>query len=234
MKSRAYLAGLVLTMAAMAARAELSVTPAVVSDYDFRGYSQSGKGPALQVGVDYATGPFHVGAWVSNVDFGPHDARTEVDLLADFSFGSEETVAFNAGAVYYLYPGHDEWSYPEIWLTASRGWFAVGYYYGWAWPVVDSGHRVEKLDGNYLQGSVAVPIGETGFEVTAHAGYSFGQFWTDSEYTDWSVGVGTSLGHFDVALKYVGSDQVETRDDLFNNEDRVILSVSTTLPWSRE
>ena len=130
-------------------------------------------------------------------------------------------------------PGHARHHFC-IWDEASRGWFSVGYYYGWAWPVVDSGRRVEKLDGNYIQGSVAVPIGETGFEVSAHAGYSFGQYWSDYEYTDWSVGVGTSLGNFDVALKYVGSDQVENEDDIFNNEDRVILSVSTTLPWAKE
>lgn len=234
MKSFVLASGLALTMVAVAARAELSVTPAVVSDYDFRGFSQSGKDPALQVGVDYTTGPFHIGAWGSNVDFGPGDAKGELDLLADYSFGSDETLNLNTGIVYYVYPGHDEWNYPEVWINASRGWFSASYYYGWAWPIVSDGDRVDTQSGHYLSGEMTVPIGESGFDVTAHVGYSFGSYWTDYEYTDYSVGVAKSFGHFDAELKYVGSDQVENEDDIFNNEDRLILSVSTTLPWAKE
>ena len=46
-KARAILAGLTLAAAATA-QAGLSVTPAVVSDYDFRGISQTAAEPALQ------------------------------------------------------------------------------------------------------------------------------------------------------------------------------------------
>ena len=42
-----------------------------MSDYDFRGFSQSAKDPALQGSADYAFGEsgFSIGAWASNVDF---------------------------------------------------------------------------------------------------------------------------------------------------------------------
>ncbi|MFO1265469.1 MAG: TorF family putative porin [Rubrivivax sp.] len=227
MKSRVYLAGLALSVAAVAAHADVSVTPTVVSDYDFRGYSQSGKNPALQIGADYISGPIHIGAWTSNVDFGPHDAKSELDLLADYTFGSDDTVKFNTGVVYYMYPGHDVWTYPEAWVTASRGWFSLGYAYSWAWSGTSD-------EASYIQGNVTVPIGETGFGVAGHVGYSFGQYWSSYEYTDWSLGVTKSFGNFNVALKYVGSDQVEITSDVFNNQDRVLLSVSTTLPWAKE
>lgn len=234
MKSRVYLAGLALTVAAYAAHADVTVSPSLVSDYDFRGYSQSGKSPALQIGLDYASGPIHVGAWTSNVDFGKGDAKTELDLLADYSFGSDETVKFNTGVVYYTYPGHDEWTYPEAWVTATRGWFSLGYHYGWAWPVVSAGHGVDSLEGSYIEGNVTVPLGDSGFSAAGHVGYSFGQYWSSIEYTDWSLGVSKTLGKFNVALKYVGSDQVENTSDVFNNQDRVILSVGTTLPWGKD
>jgi uncharacterized protein (TIGR02001 family) len=226
-KSRVYLAGLALAVAAAAAHADVSVTPTVVSDYDFRGYSQSGKNPALQIGVDYSSGPIHAGAWTSNIDFGPGDAKSELDLLADYTFGSDETVKVNTGLVYYMYPGHDVWTYPEAWAIASKGWFSVGYAYSWAW----SGTNAEA---SYVQGNVTVPIGDTGFSVTGHAGYSFGQYWSDFEYVDYSVGVAKSFGNFNTSLKFVGSDQDTIKADVFNNEDRVILSVSTTLPWAKE
>jgi uncharacterized protein (TIGR02001 family) len=234
MRLRVYLAGLALALAAAVAHADVSVTPALVSDYDFRGYSQSGKSPALQIGLDYSSGPIHVGGWTSNIDFGPGDAKTELDLIADYSFGSDALANFNAGVIYYTYPGHDEWAYPEVWLSASKGWFSLSYYYGWAWPVVADGRNVDSQDGHYVEGSVTVPIGDSGFDVTGHVGYSFGQFWTDAEYADYSVGVSKSFGNFSAELKFVGSSQDTIKSDIFNNEDRVILSVSTTLPWAKE
>ena len=233
-KSRVHMAGLALAVAAALAHADMSVTPTVVSDYDFRGYSQSGKKPALQLGLDYSSGPIHVGAWASNIDFGPGEARTEVDVLADYSFGSDDTVKMNTGVVYYTYPGHDEWTYPEAWVSASKGWFSAAYHYGWAWSIVSSGHSVDKKTGSYAEGNVAVPIGTTGFSVTGHVGYSFGQYWSGNEYVDYSVGVAKSFGNFVTALKLVTSDQRVIKSDYFNNEDRLILSVSTTLPWARE
>ena len=53
-------------------QAQFSSTWTAVSDYDFRGFSQSAKNPALQGSADYAFGDsgFSIGAWASNVDFG--------------------------------------------------------------------------------------------------------------------------------------------------------------------
>ena len=74
-QSRLYLATALLAFAG-AAQAELTVTPAVVSDYDFRGISQTAKSPALQLGLNYATeSGLYVGAWGSNLDFGSGDPK---------------------------------------------------------------------------------------------------------------------------------------------------------------
>jgi uncharacterized protein (TIGR02001 family) len=241
MKSRVYLAGLALTVAAVAAHADVSVSPSLVSDYDFRGYTQSGKDPALQISLDYSNGPIHVGAWTSNINFGPGDARTELDLLADYSFGSDDTVKFNTGVVYYTYPGHDIWTYPEAWISASRGWFSLAYHYSWAWSGTD-------YAASYVEGNVTVPIGSTGFSVGGHVGYSFGSYWSQvgqlagdtGEYTDYSVSVSKSFGHFNAALKYVDSNGIDGSStsgpykDIFSNDGRVIFSLSTTLPWGKE
>ena len=56
-------------------QAQFTSTWTAVSDYDFRGFSQSAKGPALQGSADYAFGEsgFAVGAWASNVDFNDPD-----------------------------------------------------------------------------------------------------------------------------------------------------------------
>jgi len=252
-KSRVYLAGLALAVAAAAAHADVSVTPTVVSDYDFRGYTQSGKDPALQIGLDYSGGPIHVGAWTSNINFGPGSAKTELDFLADYSFGSDATAKFNTGIVYYTYPGHEGLTYPEAWISATKGWFSVAYHYGWAWPdyTVSNPSADTNAEASYAEGNVTVPIGGTGFSVAGHVGYSFGQYWNhvdldakaagvsgSGEYVDWSVAVSKSFGNFNAALKYVDSNGVDFSTssgpykDIFSNDGRVILSVSTTLPWA--
>ena len=41
----------------------------VVSDYRYRGLSQTKMKPALQGGIDYANGPFYVGTWASTIQW---------------------------------------------------------------------------------------------------------------------------------------------------------------------
>jgi hypothetical protein len=46
--------------------------------------------------------------------------------------------------------------------------------------------------------------------------------------------VGVDVGQFSLALKFTGTDYSganKVTDDVFNNEGRVLFSVSTTLPW---
>ena len=65
----------------------LTGTVTAVSDYDFRGISLSAKDPALQGSIDWAAANgFYVGAWASNIDYGPGvDGDIEVDLYAGFA-----------------------------------------------------------------------------------------------------------------------------------------------------
>ena len=48
------LAALVLSLTAVAAQAEVTGNAAVVSDYNWRGISQTSQDPALQGGIDYS------------------------------------------------------------------------------------------------------------------------------------------------------------------------------------
>jgi hypothetical protein len=73
-----------------------------------------------------------------------------------------------------------------------------------------------------------------------HAGYSGGDFWSsdDSEYFDYSIGVTKSLGHFNLALKFVDGSDLEalnnTPDDILSTDSKVVFSVATTFPWSAD
>jgi uncharacterized protein (TIGR02001 family) len=254
MKSRVYLAGLALAVTAAAAQAGVSVTPTAVSDYDFRGVTQTANDPALQVGVDYAEGPLHLGLWTSNVHFDPTETgfkffgskHTEVDFIGDFSGGSDDTVKYNVGFVDYTYPGQSGFDYPEIWGTLSKKWFSASLHYSWDW----AGTGLD-LKAYYIEANATIPLADTGFSVVAHIGHSWGDYW-DSEYNlnlgayeDYSVGVTKSFGNFSFALKYVdtsgyfdkfGLDKRPAsglpNQDVFSGKGKALLSVSTTLPWA--
>lgn len=78
------------------------------SDYIFRGFSQSARDPAWQVGADATYGILYAGIWSSHIDFGdvgPNRVATaEVDLYAGIKpvWGP---ATFDFGVIYYWYPG---------------------------------------------------------------------------------------------------------------------------------
>src|SRR3954465_2827621 len=87
-------------------QAQFSSTWTLVSDYDFRGYSQSAKDPALQGSADYAFGDsgLSVGEWASNVDFDGYDGDGEPDLFANYVGKINDTFSWTAGLTRYMYP----------------------------------------------------------------------------------------------------------------------------------
>ena len=71
MAALAVAAGLVSLAAPASAQTDVDVAfnVGVVSDYVFRGASQTDEEPAIQGGVDITAGSFYAGVWGSNVDF---------------------------------------------------------------------------------------------------------------------------------------------------------------------
>src|SRR5262245_32928497 len=124
MKNLKILAALGLLSAAGAAQAGVSSTWTLTNDYDFRGFSQSAKDPAIQASLDYAhDSGWYIGAWASNVDFGTSDPDIEVDYYTGFTFGdAAEGVGFDLGLVYYTYPSESDANYLEAYASAAHGW----------------------------------------------------------------------------------------------------------------
>jgi uncharacterized protein (TIGR02001 family) len=237
-KSRVYLAGALLLATAGAAQAgSFTVTPALVSDYDFRGVTQTANGGAVQLGATY-TGESgaYVGAWTSNVNFGlgKNDPDAELDLIAGYGFGdATKGFAYDFGVIYYTYINASDFNYPEVYAGVTKGWFNAKLFYSWDWG---GNTRPSGVNGSslYLSTTGTFPL-PSDFGFVAHAGYSFAGYWSDtsSEYLDWSVGFTKTLGNFSLGLTYSdGSDLPGApKNHAFATGGRAILSVSTTLPW---
>lgn len=97
----------------------LSYNLGIVSDYRYRGISQSRLKPATQGGIDYANkNGLYLGAWASTIawikDTGAVqtpavDAGTsplEIDLYGGYKFEASKGVTFDVGALQYMYPGN--------------------------------------------------------------------------------------------------------------------------------
>ena len=85
----------------------------VVTDYRFRGLSQTSFKPALQLGVDFAhKSGFYLGAFGSNVnwvkDFNlATKGNYEVDLYGGLKGKITEDLGFDVGLIAYIYPGNN-------------------------------------------------------------------------------------------------------------------------------
>lgn len=224
-----------LAVAGVANAGEFSSTITATSDYDFRGVSLSAKDPALQVSVDWAAdNGIYVGAWASNIDYGDDvDGDLELDLYAGFAGETGGGLGYDLGIVWYTYPGSSSSAtkekildYPEIYAGVSFGAFELKQWY-------TNDYGGSDLDGLYTEANASFEL-PAGFGLNLHAGYNYGDIFDGFEYLDYAVGVGYTLGNFDLELKYTGTDlsgDDKITDDVFNTEGRVVFLISTTLPW---
>jgi uncharacterized protein (TIGR02001 family) len=217
MKIKLLATATLLSVLSPLASAEVSVTGTVISDYVFRGISQTDSSPAVQFGLDYEhESGFFAGTWASNVDFG-NDADVEIDFFAGYFGEINETLSYDLSYTYYTYTGYssaDDSNYGELILNAYVDSFT--FTLGHASDFVNSGDSAQYFGGAYDFG---LP-----YEValTLQAGYTFGDAYKDYEYIDYSATVAKTFSGFDVSAAVINTDI----DDSDNSDLRVVVGVS--------
>jgi len=227
------LSALMLASAAPAFAQETAPPPAltingtatVVSDYRFRGISQTDKNFAVQGGltVTHESG-FYISAWGSSVDDYVTFAGTghqELDLIGGFKKTVHGTT-FDVGALYYVYPK----THPAGDLSSSdfiEPYFDISHTFG---PLtakatvnyapkqkalaLDQGASgaFKKEDNVYLAGDFSAAIPKTPIGLTAHIGHTWGPSWLSigKEYTDWGLGATVTYKALTFGLQYVDTD----------------------------
>ncbi len=190
---------------------QFSANTALVSDYVFRGISQSDEKPAFQGGFDVThESGVYAGVWGSNIDFnesGVDGPSLEIDVYGGYS-GAINDISYDVGMIYYSYPGAaDSLDYDFI-----EGSVAVGYDFGSFSTSASVNYSPDYFgdsgDAQYYALNVDVPLPKN-FSISAHIGRqeiddndAFGV----DDYTDWSLGVNYSLSGFDMFLQYIDTD----------------------------
>lgn len=195
-----------------------------VSDYVFRGISQSDEHPAVQGGFDLThTSGLYAGIWGSNVDFNDGDeANVEADLYAGYS-GEYQGFSYDLGAIYYAYPGADSDLDYDFWEVSA----ATGYDFDVAKLSASINYSPEFFgetgDAFYYAAALDIPLPYE-FTLNGHAGYQ--TIDEGEDYTDWSVGLGYSVYGFDLSLSYTDTDLDEPEECVDGCSDRVVFGVS--------
>ncbi|MDT3672538.1 MAG: TorF family putative porin [Aromatoleum sp.] len=219
--------------AALAQDSPFTTNVAVVSDYAYRGISQTDERPALQGGFDYAhPGGFYAGVWGSNVSW-LNDAETtsssgnslELDIYGGFKMPLGP-LGLDVGVLQYYYPG----DFDRAWRNdtgldnpnttegyVGLSWSFLSFKYSYAFTDL---FGLDDSDGSqYFDLAAAYEIGD-GLTLNAHFGRQRIAGPVDS-YNDWKLGVTKSLAGFNLGLHYVDTDE---RGDLA--QERVVFSVS--------
>ncbi|WP_374353531.1 TorF family putative porin [Limnohabitans sp.] len=179
----------------------LSYNVGVVSDYRYRGISQSRLEPALQGGIDYADkSGFYVGAWGSTIkwikDSGASSGSVEVDLYGGYK-GAVGDVAYDVGFLRYEYAGNKYKEVTGVNANTNEVYGAVTY----GLFTAKYSHAISDLFGNpnsknsyYLDLSANFDLGD-GYTLTPHVGRQFIKNAPTYTYNDYSVTLTKDLGN---------------------------------------
>lgn len=184
-----------LSAAPSAAWADVAYNVGVVTDYRYRGLSQSRLKPAIQGGVDYTQGGLYLGLWASSIKWvsdAGGGADVEVDLYGGFKGEIQKGLGYDVGLLAYQYPGHGLNPSPntlEVYGALTFGQATLKY-----------SHATSNLFGfanskgsGYLDLSATVDVG--GFSLTPHIGHQTVKNLGAASYTDYSLTISKDMGN---------------------------------------
>ena len=218
------LAGIVSAAPAFAQDAAPAAAPPVtvsgnvtlVTDYRFRGVSQTAGDPAIQGGITLThESGFYVGTWASSIKGGDALGDMELDLFGGWSGKLSEGLSFDGGLLYYAYPTNApgfnaEFFEPYATLSTTIGPVQGKLGVNYAWKQDALGND----DNLYVHGELSAGIPQTPISLSAHLGYTDGPLApaylagsTDRNGWDWSIGASaTVLGKLSLGVSYIGTD----------------------------
>jgi uncharacterized protein (TIGR02001 family) len=195
----------------------ISGAATIVTDYRFRGLSQTDKDFALQgsITLTHKSG-LYASVWGSTIDdYIAAGADQELDLIVGFkkTFGA---TTVDIGAVYYYYPGsrdilptyNSDFIEPYVSVAQAIGPVTAKITANYApkQEALDYGFGSEDSLYGGLDISAGVP--NTPVSVSAHLGHYFTKSFLSAgdDYTDWSLGASATFKAVTVGIVYVDTN----------------------------
>lgn len=206
----------------------VSGSVALVSDYRFRGVSQSDEEAAIQAGITIThESGFYAGFWSSNLagwgTFG--GPNLELDLIGGYKRSLGSGTAIDVGLTWYTYPGGADLTdfaegYVKLSGTLGPATGLVGVAYAPKQRALGNFSNTpfsagQSEDNLYLWGDASVGIPKTPVTAKAHVGYSDGNpglgpngtsVAPTGSYVDYLVGVDVTFNPVTLGIAYTGTD----------------------------
>lgn len=222
------LAAAMLALPCAASAADAPVPPhtltaniGFVTDYIFRGISQTSTNPAVQGGMDYSRASgLYAGIWGSNISWIADSgavATGSVTMELDTYFGFRNSLAgdftYEIGFIRYNYlgsytenavGGFAKADTDEIYGSIGYKWVTAKYSYGLGKFLTVPGAR----GTNYVEINASIPLADTGITFSAHAGRqtykgtAAAALPYSPNYTDYRVGISKDISGYVVSLAY--------------------------------
>jgi uncharacterized protein (TIGR02001 family) len=209
-----------LAAAQAATPSPLTGNATLITDYRFRGISQTFGKPAFQGGFDYAhASGFYAGNWNSNVssNAGYPGGNLEMDFYGGYkrAFGD---YGLDAGLLYYYYPG-STWTTAlanphaptktnsgtvyntEVYVSGSWKWITLKYSYA----VSDYFLIPDTKGSGYLDLSASYDMGG-GWGVNGHVGHLNPHNFSELGYSDYKLGVTKDLSGWVLSAALVATN----------------------------
>jgi uncharacterized protein (TIGR02001 family) len=182
----------------------LSFNAGVVTDYRYRGISQTRLKPAVQGGLDFAhKSGFYLGAWASTIkwieDSGGPDGKVELDLYGGYKGELAKGLAYDVGVLRYEYVGNTLSSSTlasyananttEVYGALTAGVFTAKY----SRSLTNLFGNINSKGSQYLDLSATFDLGD-GWTLTPHVGRQLVKNSPTYHYTDYSLTVAKDLG----------------------------------------
>ncbi len=226
-----------------------------VTDYYFRGLTQTWGQPAIQGGFDAShTSGLYAGFWASNVSGNQFAGGSlETDWYGGYNYKLNDDFTLGAGLLYYWYPNANynkaaacatmvcpDQSYNTFEGNLSAAWKFLTFKWSYAFTDYFGANKSTGYDGDtsgtmYFDLSANYPLKVLGgLNIIAHVGYTYYSAETvtplngetDPSYWDWKLGVSkTWEGGWNLGLFYVQGS---------NNFWENTQSLSTTAPDTKD
>lgn len=222
---------LVPGLAAAQAASPISGNMSLVSDYRFRGITQTFEEPALQGGFDYAhSSGIYLGNWNSSIaDSFFAGSPLEMDFYGGYK-GTAGPLGYDLGLLYYYYPGSNpKIDNTEIYAGISWQFLSLKYFHA----VSDFFGAPDTKGSNYIDLTATWDLG-SGWGLVGHIGHQKIKNNSDADYTDYKLGVTKDVGGWLFGAAFIDNDASGTITNANNGttknvgDSTVVLSVSKT------
>ena len=202
-------AALALGLTSIAHAADITGNLTILSDYRYRGVSQTLNGPEVSGNIDFTTNSgFYAGTFISNVssEYYTHGAGYEEDFYGGFKKEVVKGVTLDVGSYTDTYykayePKNLNYTTSEVYTNASYGPLTLGARYAFT-----TYFGIARSAGTkYVSADFSQPIGPV--TLIAHAAHTFVPE-KNYDYNDLNAGVAFNLPkNFSIqALYYVNTD----------------------------